>query len=355
MHSNNIGSLRFIGALLVLFGHGYTLAGGSGVQDPISHWLLEYSPYKLGLPGLGVALFFALSGYLVTASFVRRGSFIDYCVARALRIYPALFIAVLFCAFIVGLLVTTLPVLAYLSDHETLRFTLQNSSLLGIHHTLPGVFSNQPWGASVNGSLWTLPLELLMYAAVACAGVCGLFKSRLLFNACALAALSFFVFTPALLSFFASPAHVCPVLAFLFGAWLFINRKSVFFTKRGCVMLLALCVMSFKTAAYNPISLFSFTYFILAVGLSERRLLPAFDRHGDFSYGLYLYAFPLQQLAIYYFGGNNVWLINTLALGGAMSMAVMSWRLVERPCLALKKPLSGWLTARFDRCKAGLT
>ena len=113
--------------------------------------------------------------------------------------------------------------------------------------------------------------------------------------------------------------------------------------------------MSFKTAAYNAISLFSFTYCILAVGLSERGLLPAFDKQGDFSYGLYLYAFPLQQLAIYYFGGDKVWLINTLAFGGAMCMAIIFWRFVEKPCLALKKPLSGWLATRFNRFKARLS
>ena len=353
MHSNNIGSLRFIGAFLVLFGHGYTLAGGSG--DPISQWIRDHSPFELGLPGLGVALFFALSGYLVTASFMRRGSLIDYSVARALRIYPALFIAVLFCAIFVGLLVTTLPTLTYVSHPETLRFTLQNASLLGIHFTLPGVFSGQPWGDSVNGSLWTLPLQLLMYASVACAGVCGIFKSRLLFTALALVTLLFFLFKPTLLPFFASPKHVCPVLAFLFGALLFINRESVRFTRVGCFIVLALCVMSFKTAAYNVIALFSFTYCILAVGLSERTLLPAFDKHGDFSYGLYLYAFPLQQLAIYYCGGSNVWLINSLAFGGAMGMAIISWRLIEKPCLALKAPLSGWLATRFDRIRARLT
>ncbi len=120
-------------------------------------------------------------------------------------------------------------------------------------------------------------------------------------------------------------------------------------------MLLVLCVMSWQTAAYNAIALFSFTYFILAVGLGKRTWLPAFDKHGDFSYGLYLYAFPLQQLAIYYFGGDNVLLINTLAFGGAMCMAFMSWRWVEKPCLALKQPLGEWLTVRLGRRKADLT
>ncbi len=355
MHSNNIGSLRFIGAFLVLYGHGYTLARGGGSLDPVSHWLRDYSPFALGLPGLGVALFFALSGYLVTASFVRRGSLIDYSVARALRIYPALIIALLFCVFVVGLLVTTLPALTYASHIETLRFTLQNSSLLGIHHTLPGVFSSQPWGNSVNGSLWTLPLELLMYASVACAGISGVFKSRLLFNACALAALLFLFLTPDLLTFFTLPSHVSPVLAFVFGTALFINREFVRVNMPGCLILLVLCVMSWQTAAYNAIALFSFTYFILAVGLSKRTWLPAFDKHGDFSYGLYLYAFPLQQLAIYYFGDDNVLLINTLAFGGAMCMAIMSWRWVEKPCLALRRPLSEWLTARLGRRRADLT
>lgn len=352
MHQNNIGSLRFIGAFLVLFGHGYTLSGGPGSRDPASQWLADYSPFDQGLPGLGVALFFALSGYLVTASYTRRNHLIDYTVARVLRIYPALIVAVLFCVFFVGLLVTTLPTLAYLSHHETLLFALQNSSLLGIHHSLPGVFASLPWKDSVNGSLWTLPYELLMYVVVGIAGACGIFKLRLLFNALAAMVTVCLVLAPKVAPFFASPAHVFPALAFLYGSTLFVNRDFLKPRVSGCVMLLLLCMVSFRTAVYDVVSLFFFSYFFLGVGLSKRRLLPAFDRYGDFSYGLYLYAFPLQQLAVLNLGGDSVWLINSLAFCGAMVMAFVSWSLIERPCLALKQPLSARLIALFNRAKA---
>ncbi|MGI9296134.1 MAG: acyltransferase family protein [Pseudomonadales bacterium] len=355
MHRNNIGSLRLIGAFLVLFGHGYTLSGGHGMRDPISEWLVSYSPFHQGLPGLGVALFFIVSGYLVTASFVRRGKLIDYAVARVLRIYPALIVAILFCVLFVGLLVTTLPAMSYLSHHETILFTLQNSSLLGIHHTLPGVFADLPWKNTVNGSLWTLPFELLMYLSVACVGACGLFRSRVLFNAFAIIAILFFAFGSKFLPFLNHPAHVYPALAFLFGSLFFVNRDDVKPNAFGFVILLAVSAISFNTTAYNTVSLFCFAYFILAIGLSERSLLPAFDKHGDFSYGLYLYAFPLQQLSIYYFGGGNTWLINTIAFGGAMTMAVVSWKFVESPCLLLKQPVSSRLVALFNRSKVELT
>ncbi|MGI9285238.1 MAG: acyltransferase family protein [Pseudomonadales bacterium] len=355
MHQNNIGSLRFIGAFLVLFGHGYTLAGGEGTRDPISHWIVSYSPFHQGLPGLGVALFFVLSGYLVTASFVRRGNLIDYAVARVLRIYPALIVAVLFCAFFVGLLATTLPALSYLSHHETLLFTLQNSSLWGIHHTLPGVFADLPWKNSVNGSLWTLPFELVMYVSVACVGCCGLFRSRVWFNALAIIAILLFAFAAKLLPFFDHPAHVYPAMAFLFGSLFFINREYLKPNAFGFIILLVLSVFSFNSGAYNTVSLFCFAYFILGIGLSERSLLPVFDKHGDFSYGLYLYAFPLQQLSVYYFGGDNTLLINTIAFCGAMTMAAVSWKFVESPCLLLKKPLSSRLVALFNRSTAAQT
>ncbi len=84
-------------------------------------------------------------------------------------------------------------------------------------------------------------------------------------------------------------------------------------------------------------------------------LLFAFDKHGDFSYGLYLYAFPLQQLSIYYFGGDNTLLRNTITFVAAITMAAISWRFVEKQCLAPKKPVSARLAALFDRAKVELT
>ena len=91
---NNIGTLRLAGAVAVLFGHSFVLTHGAHTRDPISEVTHSVAPYHLGLPGLGVAMFFAISGYLVTQSFARRGNLVAYTEARVLRIFPALICAV---------------------------------------------------------------------------------------------------------------------------------------------------------------------------------------------------------------------------------------------------------------------
>ncbi|MFG5994959.1 hypothetical protein N4R04_25545, partial [Salmonella enterica subsp. enterica serovar Pomona] len=86
-------------------------------------------------------------------------------------------VAVFFCAFLVGPLVTTLSIKEYFSDSNTYNY-LKTILLFPMYWTLPGVFDSSSFNNSINGSLWTLPFELLCYSTVAFAGVLGLLKFR---------------------------------------------------------------------------------------------------------------------------------------------------------------------------------
>ncbi len=335
-HANNIATLRFLGAFFVLWGHGYSLSAGKHTEDPISLLFISLSPFHLGLSGLGVVMFFVLSGYLVTASFCKTNDIIKYAVARILRIYPALFVAVSFCV-LIGLMFTTLPPIQYLEHHKTSLFFYRNITLFNdISFGLPGVFLELPWKGGVNGSLWTLPIELTMYVIVGIIGILGLFQNRQVFNLLVVILILLFINNPDNFFLLKNKHHVYLGLAFLLGSFFYINSKAIDFNIKTFILLFLLTITLNETIYYNFISLLFLSYCILWIGLSNQLHLPKLGQYGDFSYGLYLYAYPLQQISILYVGTEFPWLINLLAFIGALCMAVCSWFLVEKPVLRLK-------------------
>jgi peptidoglycan/LPS O-acetylase OafA/YrhL len=172
---NNIDTLRLLAALAVLFAHAFVLAE-PGARDPVTANLQEILPLQRGLSGQAVALFFVVSGYLVTASFARRGQFGSYAASRLLRIMPALW-AALILTVLVATVITTLPAGEFLTQRTTSGYLLHNASLLDLRYELAGVFSANP-SKEVNVSLWTLPLEFGMYVVVAAVGLIGLLRLR---------------------------------------------------------------------------------------------------------------------------------------------------------------------------------
>lgn len=339
--SNNIGALRFIGATLVLFGHGFVLCGGKhSAIDPISALVRKYTPFNVGLPGIGVMLFFVLSGYLITASYQKRQNLIEFTVARLLRIYPALFLAVLFCVFGIGLWITSLPMREYLLHPLTWKYFFGNATLIEFRSHLPGVFTTNPFAGGVNGSLWTLPVELHMYIMVALAGVLGFLDRRVLFNAVAVLTVLIYISNPETFPLLKIPHHVYLGLSFLSGSFFYINREYIQIRLIGLLGLVFVVVISWNSFFHQLIFTVAFAYGVLWVGLTNIIQLPRLDKYGDFSYGLYLYAFPFQQLSILWIGPSHPMLVNGIAFICSLMMAGLSWFLVERIALRYKSTIS---------------
>jgi peptidoglycan/LPS O-acetylase OafA/YrhL len=160
----------------VVVSHSFTIALGPGTAEPPAPWI----PTSLGT--IGVAVFFTVSGLLIVQSYMR--GLAVFIRARVLRIYPALIVAVLFCALIVGPLFTSYRAPDYWRDSAVWWFIARNATLrsLAIQSTLPDAFPANPLKAAVNDPLWTLPYEMTMYAIVAAAGIAGLLARRWLFN-----------------------------------------------------------------------------------------------------------------------------------------------------------------------------
>ena len=343
MYNNNINTLRFLGAFLVLFGHTFVLCGGpGGGYDPISQWLKGVTAYQAKLPGIGVAMFFVLSGYLVTRSFDNRRSLIQYLEARALRIFPALWVTLLLTVLVLGPLVTTLEPGAYFTHQGTWNYLFYNAKLYpDIMHRLPGVFMENPRAGGVNGSLWTLPVEVRMYALVALLGVAGVIRRRAVFNLVALVIAIWFMLSPDHFFLLYRPQHEVLAVYFLLGALFYVNRDSISYHWIGVALLGALVFISFKGAIYNLVYATWFSYLVLYLSFHRRIKLPDLGKHGDFSYGLYLWAFPVTQVNILIFGPQHPWFLVLVTFAATMVLAVGSWYYVEKPALRLKGRLTG--------------
>lgn len=161
---NNFEFIRISAALAVLFSHHYALSKlwEPGLSSVIS------------LGGIAVMIFFSISGFLVTQSWLSDRNAFRFCLRRALRIWPALIVVVIIAALVLGPAVTTLTINDYLIHGATWDYF--QALIMRIHFVLPGVFNDNPGGASVNGSLWTIPYEVRCYIVMAIIGFLGLLR-----------------------------------------------------------------------------------------------------------------------------------------------------------------------------------
>ncbi|MBC7651290.1 MAG: acyltransferase, partial [Deinococcales bacterium] len=176
-HHNNFTLLRLIAALLVVVSHSYYLTGNE-VKEP----LYIISKHKLLLSDIGLNIFFFTSGYLVTKSLFNTTNYLQFLYKRVLRIYPALLLAILITVFIIGLTVTTLSFTDYFNSKTTWLYLLTITGIK-IQFLLPGVFNGSQFlSNAVNGSLWTIALEIKLYLLVMFISIFSYKKNRMMFS-----------------------------------------------------------------------------------------------------------------------------------------------------------------------------
>lgn len=332
---NNFTLLRLLAAFSVLYGHSYALSIGNGLEDPISSILIHY--WGESLPSLAVDLFFVTSGFLITASYCQRDNFQVFVESRLLRIFPALIIAVLLCVFVVGPISTTSSLTDYFSSPSTWSYLKHNIILLnGIQFDLPSVFMSNPYPMSVNGSLWTLPIELWMYMFIAFLGFSRVLISRATFNLAFLFAIITYIYggNGFLIFHDLRTAHLG--LLFFLGGFFYINREVI---QLNFIVLTGLAILTYLTQDLASALLFKslfFSYLVLMLALHPKLRLPTIDKYGDVSYGLYIYAFPVQQLIAFFIDGVTPVNMFFLSLVITFSISVVSWVLIEKPALSLK-------------------
>lgn len=324
---NNLDLLRLCAALLVLFSHSFVLTG-SAEDEPVALLLRHFTDGG----GLAVSAFFVLSGFLVAGSAARHG-WRRFVLSRVARIYPAYLAVVVFQVFVVGAMMTRLPLGTYLSDGAVWRALLRAvpfSPAAG----LPGVFLDNPLPLVVNGSLWTLRVEAACYVGIGVVAWLGGLRP-----AWVLAALAAGFGLRGGVTGLGAPVEVIVGygLHFCAGAAFWCGRDHVRLRALGVGLCALFIGVSLGTEFATFIWHLMFPYAVLAVGLSGTVAAGPMRRLGDVSYGTYLFAFPVQQCLVTWFAPGP-WALAAMAVPPVLALAVLSRRFIEVPCLVWARP-----------------
>jgi peptidoglycan/LPS O-acetylase OafA/YrhL len=264
-------------------------------------------------------------------------------VKRALRIIPAYAMVTAFAVLVLGPLVTDLPLGAYFRNLHTWAY-FGNLSFVELRYSLPGVFAYNAWPLTVNGSIWTLPIEVAMYIALAVLGLVGALSRTVVTVLVALLAVVWFgwgteVRAARPLYYDMLPAGYTLHLALWFftGSALWLWRERIDYRTDAAVALLVLLWWTEWTRAGAFVAHVAYPYLVIWAAMLPIRWMNRFGRGGDFSYGMYLYAFPVQQVIVSV--GGAAWpqpLYIAASFLLCLACAVASWHAVEYPALRLK-------------------
>jgi peptidoglycan/LPS O-acetylase OafA/YrhL len=334
---NSIGFLRFALAATVVVHHSYRLSGHS---DPLAR--LTRSQVDLGI--IAVAGFFALSGLLIARSADRARSPLDYLWHRVLRIFPGFWVCLVVCAALFGplfWLVEHRSLDGYLSiaQNGPVSYVLSNATLAVGQTQIDNVLAGNPYPLGMNGSLWTLPYEFAWYLMTGALAVFGLLRRRV-----AVTILLALLVVPQNIGL-PQPLLAVPglgyalqsrfALAFCLGILAYLWRERIVLDDRLVVVAALVGVVSLVTRTFPILGVAALAYGLLWA--AWRLPLRRFDARRDISYGLYIYAFPVQQgLALAGVASLPIPVFFAASLLSTIPFAVASYELVEGPALRLK-------------------
>jgi len=331
--ADNFLLLRFLAATAVIFGHSYRISGIPGAADFIARARWGNGIYT---GSLAVDVFFVVSGFLVTGSYLHRANLEVFIKSRALRILPAYAACVVLSAFVLGAFYTELPLSDYLTQQPTRDYVTTNMQFgTDLIWVLPGVFVHNPFPNVVNGSLWTLPAEVRMYLWVAILGLLGVLQRRWLANTAFAILMLAGILADGPLPLV--PIHDFDRLAafFLAGAFCYVNRDWIPLSDWLLLALVALGVALHHSHLFPWALGGAITYG--ALWFAYRPSLPFFNKFGDYSYGLYLWGFPVEQAVAHWFAApTRPVLLFVVTLPLTLLCAMASWHLLEKPALRLK-------------------
>ena len=330
---NGFDTIRLLAALAVIGSHAFPMTGR---EEPLFALTGQAT-----LGSLAVSIFFVISGLLIPMSY-DRGSLSRYVTKRAKRIMPALVVAVVFCAFVLGPIFTSMPLNAYFSAKDTWRF-LGQALFLPVSYDLPGVFDEHPL-STVNGSLWSLKFEIACYALVVLALTFRPFRKISVIVAWLLS----FVVVRAIPGQGTGTLFFVDQFADLFR---FFGAGMIFYLFAGRIQLRAgwawLAFAVFVAGCFTPFFLEiactagAYALIVFAYGCPE--WFSRLTETGDISYGVYVYGFPVQQIlvppslaitasapALAPFANMGLAMIPVFIAG------VLSWLVVEKPVMLFK-------------------
>jgi peptidoglycan/LPS O-acetylase OafA/YrhL len=344
-------------ALSILLWHSFSISYGIDYART-----LPIFPVPV-LLGTLLPMFFGLSGFLVMGSALRTRDLKTFLTFRVLRIVPALFTEIVVSALVLGPLLTSLPLHEYFSDPKFIEYF---GSLIGrVRFQLPGLFVNNPQPEYVNFALWTVGPEILCYLFLSILILTGLYLRPRAMIAIVIICFAICLLSDNFVKIYGI-GEVLPgrmlILAFLIGGVIFIYRHAIPFNLplATAAFVIGLAFIGWRQAGQIELpgycALPFLVYATASIGIIRLPKLPFFSR-GDYSYGIYIYGFPIQQAVAYFLPHHRVWWINFgMALPFTLCCAILSWHYVEKPSLNLRRrylrnldvlhrPFVGWRRA----------
>lgn len=328
---NNYNLIRILLAWGVLYSHSFTLSATQA-----EGWFDQNVGKELG--SVAVNVFFIISGFLISKSFVRRQDVVQFMKARIFRIIPALAGVVILSVAVLGPVVTSLSAKEYFSEKDTWDYLYKNIILTHVEYKLPGVFEKHQ-NSAVNGSLWSIIYEMRMYLVIVLVGCLGCLTKQK--NALALMFLFLAWHFAALLIPQLETGQLHRVSIYFFMGYVFqqferrIPLNFIFIIPLGVIAYFFkdLIIGHFLEALF-------FAYAVFYLAYIPGGFLRNYNNLGDYSYGFYVYAFPVQQ-SLYHFVPNITFLEMLIYASLITSVfAVLSWHYIEKPALKLAKRFS---------------
>jgi peptidoglycan/LPS O-acetylase OafA/YrhL len=333
--NNNFNLIRFLAASMVLVSHSFGFVSGKMFNDPLDLLI------GVGMGDLAVNIFFITSGFLVTGSLFNHSSVRNFIWARVFRIYPALVVAVLFTV-ILGMFFSSLTLLEYFGHSDVWLYLARNMTVLwpGLPLRIADVFQGNPMSGLVNGSLWTLPWELAMYMSLATGGllmVIGMSQRilKIVFLSAGILATIYFnyLYIQGKANPFVIEYTAARLTSFFFMGSGFYILKDKIILSRGWFLLMITAIMVAvlwnRTAGLIVINIV-LAYVIFYLAYIPSGVISLYNQLGDYSYGVYIYAFPIQQSLVALFPNITVGGLFLSSFVITLFVAVMSWRFIEK-------------------------
>lgn len=350
--NNHFNLIRMIAAIAVLISHCYPLSQGSNAAEPLAAW------FGLSLGELAVITFFCVSGFFISLSRDRAPGTISFFTARFLRIYPGLTLALVLIVFLIGPIFTTLGTQEYFRSGAIYSYLSNNLTLFKMQFQLPGLFEDNPW-PGINGSLWTLFYEVTLYVVVGGLGVVGCygnghrFAGFLLMYAAAYVAFKVVSIQTVWLGDMHRVQYFFKwVIPFVLGVSLYRYRHHIQHRFIGFLPLAALAAWSYETPWFFECFVLAWGYLIFYLGFASHPLVERYNRLGDYSFGVYLYAFPVQEILAHQFKGIGPISMMLATFPVALVAAVLSWHFIEKPAIAKRHAWAAQISHSFSGFKA---
>jgi peptidoglycan/LPS O-acetylase OafA/YrhL len=330
-HGNAFGFIRLLFASLVIVSHTPELIDGNRGRELLTQTFGTISFGELAVDG-----FFIVSGYLIVGSFLSRPVVKIFLIKRLARIYPAFIMATLVCVFFVAPLAGA----TILDLRHSLVYTLRGALLLSSPN-VPNVFAGTPYPV-LNGAMWTISYEFRCYLLVLLLGVIGLLRRPWLVFALAVICMVGFEQT----RFYGHSQHLRLFSIFLFGSLFFLWRDKIVYrptyTVAAFVALVGL--MFIPTLAEPAVATFGAYIVFSTATLGGSSIISRINNRDDISYGVYLYAWPIEKLILWYLPFRNPLLVGTMTLFAACGFGWMSWHGLEKRVMRRTESLG----ARFS-------